>query len=94
MFQDLWVSTDNGHNWSKVKEGVDKAVWGILPVDGEPPVDNPDTPDTIYFTFGAMSIDDIVLQRCKSRTGVLVEQVILILFLFTTSFLATTLQDY
>ena len=63
--QDLYVTTNNGEDWRQVSKGVDKAVWGVLHVDGEAPVANQDTADTIYYTYGAMAIDDMILEHCK-----------------------------
>ncbi|XP_053377227.1 sortilin-like isoform X3 [Mercenaria mercenaria] len=57
----LFVSKDNGANWKQVniQENVNnekkfqKAVWGIKPEEDEDQGTNPDTANTIYFTYGS-----------------------------------------
>ncbi|XP_052780242.1 sortilin-like isoform X2 [Mya arenaria] len=65
---DLWVSTDNGHQWKLVKKGVEKAVWGIPPEDGQKT--GADTPETIYFTYNENNIEDMILKHFLSMAGI------------------------
>ena len=71
----MFVSKDNGKNWQQVmikdkktdvERTVNKVVWGVKLEEGIDPGRNPDTKDTIYFTYGAQQITDPILQQCKS----------------------------
>jgi hypothetical protein len=72
----MFISKNNGNSWQQleikdkathVEQAVDKVIWGVKldeDVDGG---SNPDTNETIYFTYGAQPMADSFLKQCKSQ---------------------------
>ncbi|XP_060586327.1 sortilin-like [Ruditapes philippinarum] len=70
--KNMFISKNNGNSWQQleikdkathVEQAVDKVIWGVKldeDVDGG---SNPDTNETIYFTYGAQPMADSFLKQ-------------------------------